>query len=284
MKSLIADALKLTHLPVAITWADAVPEGAMAFKPGKWGCVMWLVAAAAKGKTAACDRETYGCWGGGVGMGFGNQYKYFPGGEDCFCHFLSFGNDQWETGRQAAEQVRPYMKDDAFDHFVHGERYFKDPEMVKRFIDSLPITDIPAKHVVFSPLETVDDGDAPPQTVVLFANPDQLSALVVLANYGRGDNENVIIPYAAGCQTVGIYPYREAAAGKQRAVVGLTDISARLYILNQLGGDLMTFSMPWNMFLEMEENVPGSFLEAGTWRKLQAASATAPTSDTDEKP
>ena len=52
-------------------------------------------------------------------------------------------------------------------------------------------------------------------------------------------------------------------------------MSARLYIRNQLGGDLMTFSMPWQLYLEMEENVPGSFLEAGTWRKLQDASADA---------
>ena len=270
MKSEIADALKLAHHPVAVLWADAAPERAMAFKPGKWGCVMWLVAAAARGKTATCNRETYGCWGGGVGMGFGNVYKTFPGGEGCFCHFLSTGNEQWETGRQAAEQVRPYMKEESFEHFVHGERYFKNPALVERFIQSLPITDIPARHVVFAPLEDVDPGAAP-QTVVMFANPDQLSALVVLANYGRGDNENVIIPYAAGCQTVGIYPYREAAAENQRAVVGLTDISARVYIRNQLGGDLMTFAMPWRMFLEMEENVPGSFLEASSWQKLRGA-------------
>lgn len=268
MNSAIAEALKLTHHPVAVMWADAAPEGAMAFKPGKWGCVMWLVAAAARGKTATCDRETFGCWGGGVGMGFGNAYKTFPGGDGCFCHFLSTGNEQWETGRKAAEQVRPYMKDETYEHFVHGERYFKNPELVERFIQSLPITDIPARHVVFAPLKDADPG-APPQTVVMFADPDQLSALVVLANYGRGDNENVIIPYAAGCQTVGIYPYREAAAEKQRAVVGLTDISARVYIRKQLGGDLMTFAMPWRMFQEMEENVPGSFLEADNWRKLR---------------
>jgi hypothetical protein len=40
-------------------------------------------------------------------MGFGDQYVNFPGGKDCFCHFLSCGNEQWGQGRQAAEKVKP---------------------------------------------------------------------------------------------------------------------------------------------------------------------------------
>lgn len=94
---------------------------------------------------------------------------------------------------------------------------------------------------------------------------------MVLANYDRPDNMNVIIPYAAGCQTIGIYPYRESKAKKQRAVVGLTDISARLYIRKQLGESLMTLAVPLAMFEEMEENVTGSFLERPTWQKLLQA-------------
>ena len=35
-----------------------------------------------------------------------------------------------------------------------------------------------------------------------------------------GGNENVIIPDAAGCQTIGIAPYREAQSERPRAVVG----------------------------------------------------------------
>ncbi|MFH1982904.1 MAG: hypothetical protein ABIL58_13760 [Pseudomonadota bacterium] len=51
--------------------------------------------------------------------------------------------------------------------------------------------------------------------------------------------------------------------------MGLTDISARVYIRNQLGGDLMTFIKPWRMFQGLEENVPGSFLEGDNWQKLR---------------
>ncbi|MGD9973045.1 MAG: DUF169 domain-containing protein [Desulfatirhabdiaceae bacterium] len=268
MQSHLSDALQLKHQPVAIIWSDQKPDHAMQFSEGKWGCVMWLAASAARGKPAVCDRKTFGCFGGGVGMGFGLQYKNFPGGEACFCHFLSSGNDQWETGRQAAEQVKPYMTKESHDNFVHGERYFKNPELVQKFIASLPMTDIPSEYVVFKPLPDADSSNDNIQTIVFFANPDQLSALVILANYGRGDNLNVIIPYAAGCQTIGIYPYQEAKSAKPRGVVGLTDISARVYIQKQLGADLFTFAMPFALFTEMEANVEGSFLQRHTWHAL----------------
>jgi hypothetical protein len=269
MQSKIAEALALKHQPVALIWSDQKPAQAVQFKPRRWGCVMWLAASAAKGKTAACDRETFGCFGGGVGVGFGNQYQQFPGGEDGFCYFLSVGNAEWEQGRQVAPQVKPYLREEAFDHFMHGERYKKTPEQVRGFIGALPMVDIPAQYVVFKPLGDTEAEVDRLQTVIFFADPDQLSALVVLANYGRNGNDNVIIPYAAGCQTIGIYPYREARAGTPRAVVGLTDLSARVYVRRQLGDHLMTFAVPRAMYEEMEANVEGSFLERSVWQSLR---------------
>jgi len=269
MESLIAKAIQLKYPPVALIWSNEKPQGAMQFQEGKWGCVMWLVAHAAKGKTAVADIKTFGCFGGGVGLGFGNQYKNFPGGEEGFCHFLSDGNADRKDGMEIAEKIKPYMTKESYDNFLHGERYIKSPELVEKFVKALPLTEIPKNFVVFRPLSDVDPAEEKPQTIIFFVNPDQLSALTVLANYGRGDNENVIIPYAAGCQTIGIYPYREAKSAKPRAVIGLTDLSARIYIRKQLGDHhLMTFSAPFALFEEMEQNVSGSFLERHTWQSL----------------
>ena len=268
MESKIADAISLNYQPVALIWSDQKPPQAMQFQEGKWGCIMWLAASAAKGKAAACDRKTFGCFGGGVGMGFGDQYVNFPGGKDCFCHFLSGGNAQWEQGRQAAEKVKPFLRKESYDNFVSGERYIKTPERVHQFIENLPITDIPAEYVIFKPLSDIDPQQETPQVIVFFADPDQLSALVVLANCDRPDNQNVIIPYAAGCQTIGIYPFQEAEAQRQRAVVGLTDLSARVSIRKMLADHLMTFAVPLAMFEEMENNVANSFLERPTWQDL----------------
>ena len=91
MHSKIASALNLQHNPVAIIWADEKPGSALQFKEGKWGCVMFLLAATARGETAVFDRKTFGCWGGGVGLGFGNQYLNFPGGEECLSVLRSNG-------------------------------------------------------------------------------------------------------------------------------------------------------------------------------------------------
>lgn len=269
MQSAIAQAMRLSYQPVALIWSDEKPADAMQFAEGKWGCVMWLITHAAKGKAAVADKKTFGCFGGGVGLGFGNQYKNFPGGEEGFCHFLSVGNAGRKGGMEVAEKIKPFMTQDSYDHFLHGERYIKSPGLVEKFIQALPLVEIPSTYVVFKPLSDVDPLKEKPQTIIFFANPDQLSALSILANYGRGNNENVIMPYAAGCQTIGIYPYREAQSKEPRAVVGLTDLSARLYVRKQLADPhFMTFSAPFSLFEEMERNVPGSFLERHTWLKL----------------
>ena len=164
------------------------------------------------------------------------------------------------------------MTKESHENFLNGERYINTPENVRKFIDALPMTEIPAKYVVFKPLSAVDPSKEKPQTIIFFVDPDQFSALTVLANYGRGDNENVIIPYAAGCQVIGIYPYREAKSDRPRAVAGLTDLSARLYVRKQLGEtNFMTFAVPFALFEEMENNVSGSFLERHTWQALLAS-------------
>lgn len=60
--SRIAETIRLKHAPVALHWSDDKPENAVQFEKGGWGCVMFLVVAAAKGKTGALDRDTCGCY------------------------------------------------------------------------------------------------------------------------------------------------------------------------------------------------------------------------------
>lgn len=269
MESKIAKAIELKFNPVAVLLSDEKPEKALQFKKGKWGCVMFMFANAARGKTAAFDAETYGCWGGGVGLGFGNAYLHFPGGIQCFAYFLSSGNIQWEKGREVGKALEFSAGKEFAENFVRGEGYVKTPELVEQWLGEVPMTEVKSRYVLFKPLSEVDLSGEKPETVVLVANPDQLSALVIHANYAREGMENVIIPWAAGCQTIGILPYREAKSEKPRAVVGLTDISARKYVRTLLGSEYLSFAIPWEMFLEMEGNVEGSFLEKHTWLSLK---------------
>ena len=240
MQSELAIRLKLRYSPVAILFTNEKPDNAIEFAEKKWGCVAAMLTTATKGRTIVFSRNTFGCLGGGIGLGFGDLYAQFPGG---FAHFLS-------TGRG--------------EGYPEGEAYKKTPELAQRFADSLPIIDISEQYVVFKPLSEVTEDDQELKTIVFYANPDQLSALVVLANYGRPANDNVIIPFAAGCQTACLIPWNESLHEKPRAVVGMTDISARPVI----DADLLSFSVPVSLFKEMEGNIPGSFLDKEAWHKV----------------
>ena len=267
MQSKIQKALSMSLRPVAILVSEEAPAGAARFQEGKWGCVMMMfTAVATQGRCAAFDRSTYGCWGGGVGLGFGNAYETFPGGVECFVRFLSTGNAGWEHGRRLAAtlpQGRGFS-----ERFLEGERYIASPALARAFVEQLPMREVPSRYVVFKPLADVEPERETPVTVVFPVNAHQLSALVVLANAGRPGNENVAIPFAASCQTIGILPMREADRPFPRAVVGHTDISARGYVRKTLGPEIVTFAAPWALFCEMEGLAAESFLSLSTWGVL----------------
>lgn len=268
MNSRIAESIRLETEPVALLWSDTLPEDAVMFEKGKWGCVMSLVAAAAKGKVVAFDRETYGCPGGGVGLGFGDCYRSFPGGVEGFCRFLSDGNEHTAAGPIIATAMKNGGARQEFcDHFLQGERYRKNPELVKGFLDLLPIMDIDARYVIFKPFSLLSDAEQP-VSLAMFVTPDQLSACVILANYDQARSDAAIIPHLAACQITGVLSYQEGASDSPRCIVGMTDISARKYLKSSLGDGLLSFTVPYKRFLEMEGNVRGSFLERDTWKSL----------------
>ncbi len=65
-----------------------------------------------------------------------------------------------------------------------------------------------------------------------------------------------------------LWPLVEAGREHPRAVIGMTDPSARVATKKVLGTDVLTFAVPWSRYLEFEEDVAGSFLETGEWREL----------------
>jgi uncharacterized protein (DUF169 family) len=273
MESLIVAALALKHHPVAILWTDEKPGTALQFHEGKWGCVMAMFAQSAmEAKTVVFDRTTYGCIGGGVGLGFGNQYISWRGGIECFYGFLSGGNAGHPEASRIAEEIGRTGRKVAVERFLHGEGYVRSPELARSFVASLPMIDVATRYVVFKPLQYVDEKSETPAIVVFTADPDRLSALVTLANYGRGTLDNVVIRSGAGCQSIGILAYNEIQSEFPRAVIGLTDIAARVYTARTLGHNVLTFAVPYTMFLELEANVKGSFLERATWHVLTSGS------------
>ena len=246
MESKIAESIKLKGQPVAVLLSNDKPEDGIQFKENIWGCVAsMLSASASKGKTAFFDRKTYGCVGGGVGLGFGNTYEGFP-----IEYLLSTGQIESVDGTRRTRKLE------------EGEHYKKTPELAGNFVECLPMRNVKEKYVLFMPLIEVKD-DEIPESVIFFVNPDQLSALIVLANYGRSGNDNVIAPWAAACQTV-LFSYEENEKENPRAIIGYFDLAARKHV----DKNILSFTIPYKLFLEMEENVKGSFLEMEEWQNL----------------
>ena len=141
--------------------------------------------------------------------------------------------------------------------------YKKDVETARATRLKLPLKAIGERYVVFRPLSGIGQDDVP-RVVVMYANPDQLAALVSMANFAHPGYDNVMAPSGSACMTFCMLAEHENAAERPRAVISMTDVFARRFI----EPDLLAFAMPWRLFLEMEASVPGSFLERRAWLSL----------------
>lgn len=258
MESKIVRVIGLKNSPIAVLWTDEAPEDGVHFQEGQIGCVGPMLVAASKGRTVYFDQKSINCPGGKASLGFGfdNNSKDFPGGVELF---LSTGNKdlyKTEEGRKLAA---------AMPALAEGERYYKNPEVVKKIMKCLPMLDVATKYVVFKPLEKVTADEAP-KVVIFLTTPDKLSALLVLANYEGEHNQNVIAPMGAGCSSIGNIPCAEEDSETPRAVLGLFDISIRKHF----DKNTLSFTIPYKLFKRMEGNVEGSFLEMEDWLEILA--------------
>jgi hypothetical protein len=93
------------------------------------------------------------------------------------------------------------------------------------------------------------------KTVTFFVNPDQLSMLIIGANYRSvpGDPPAVIAPFGSGCME--LLPLFEDLVRPQ-AIIGATDIAMRQY----LPPDILAFTVTVPMFEQLCSLDEKSFL------------------------
>jgi len=77
-------------------------------------------------------------------------------------------------------------------------------------------------------------------------------------------HDNVIVRFGSGCEQTGILAYRECLSDNPKAIIGLTDVSVRKIF----DRDILAFTMPYRMFIEMEGDVDGSFLQKTEWLEV----------------
>ena len=230
------EALGLKESPLGIYYTQDKPEG-ITPKPGIQFCMIALLKKARHdGETVYFDKEHFGCLGGGYYMGFLVTPR--PGIE----YFLSCG----------------------IPGQMEGERYIKTPEIARSYFGKVSPRPAPAPYCVFKPIEKFRGGEAP-EVVAFFAPADILSGLFTLTNYALEIMDGVKAPFGSGCSAILTHPLREASQEHPRAILGMFDVSARPMVEK----DILTLSMPYSIFLKLLENVSGSFLETGSWKKVR---------------
>lgn len=151
--------------------------------------------------------------------------------------------------------------EDAGSFLAGKEKFKKNKELGDAFYAGLEV--IPADHTyaLWQQLVKIPD-ESQVEVVNLWIQADSLSGLVTLANYDRASNNNVMIPFSSGCQSIWTIPYSEKDNAEPKCVVGGMDPVVRSY----LAAEVVTFSMVADRFLEMANNITGSFLESKRWQ------------------
>lgn len=229
------EALGLKESPLGVYYTNDQPEGITA-KTGIHMCMIGLLQNARKKReTVYFDKDHFGCPGGAYYMGF--RESPMPNIE----YFLSCG----------------------IPGQMEGERYIKTPDLARDFFNRIKPRPAPATYCVFKPIEQFQ-GNEQPEAVVFFAPPDILSGLFTLTNYALERTDAVDTPFSSGCGAILTRPLKEAKEEQPHAILGMFDVSARPMVEK----DVLTLAMPYSIFLKLLENVPGSFLETESWKKV----------------
>jgi hypothetical protein len=228
---------KSAELPIAYYYTAHVSDGDTNDSQVVDRCLIGNLKRVRQGFPFVYDVHTPGCSGGKRYTGFSQSLR--PN----FEYFLSCG----------------------IPGELEGERYKRDPDLVKQYLLQHPPFEAPAEYLVFKRWDKLIPEDEP-LAVIFFATGDVLSGLFALANYDIAEPDGVITPMGAGCGSIIGYPLEQAGKVKPRCVLGMFDVSARPHI----GRDELTFSIPYKRFTQLVGYMDESFLITNSWGKVRS--------------
>ncbi|MBQ9561916.1 MAG: DUF169 domain-containing protein, partial [Lachnospiraceae bacterium] len=161
MEKTLLEYLHMKEEPVGVFLGHVDAACDLDASPEKRNCVVPLLMAAAQGKTISMDEKSCNCPGGATGCCFGDG---FARGNPQIHYMLAQG-----LGERALPQMPEHMKS--------GERFFCNEELGYKWRMQVPYSDKGYPRVVLAPMSRWGEiGE--PDVVFIFANPDQISALV----------------------------------------------------------------------------------------------------------
>ena len=217
-----------TELP-SMGWyfSKKQPANCIVFEKNKWTCMFQYVEQVASGRELCFSSELTGCQGAACYLGF-------------------------ET---------PNKKAGSF--LAQKEKFKNCVEYAEAFYNEIKAIKTTSKYLILGRIQDIPD-EKSVEVVNLWINALSLSGLVTLTNYDRPTNNNVLIPFASGCQSIWTIPYKEKSNKKPKAVVGGMDPAMRKYI----SSEILLYSLPSERIVELTEYISSSFLTGKNWRNL----------------
>jgi uncharacterized protein (DUF169 family) len=226
-----------SELPITFYYTDQPHQEDLNASQNENRCLIGNLKRVREGFPFVYDRSTPGCAGGKRYTGFAQSLS------GKFEYFLSCG----------------------IPGEVEGERYKRTPELVEHYLTSHPPFSAPGSHLVFKRWDKLG-GDEEPQAVIFFAQGDVLAGLFTLANYDFEEPDGVVAPMGSGCGSIVNFPLEQAHAERPRCVLGMFDVSARPHV----GGNELTFAIPFERFKQIVSYMDESFLITGSWDTVRA--------------
>lgn len=247
MNKKLIEMLHLDLEPVGIYFGNTLAECNLEASAEKRNCVIPFLIASAKGKIVSMDEESCNCAGGATGCCFGDG---FTRRNPNIHKMLSQG-----LGEHAPKEAPPMVKE--------GERFFCDEDIAMKWRENMPYSDRAYPRIVFAPLSRWSE-TGKPDLVFLFANPDQISALVTMLGFHNGKALNTIAPFGAACHSI-LYAAEQMEKEEPYAVMGLFDISQRNAALK----NYLSMTLPYKLWDKITEDLDKNCLTTHSWKKIE---------------
>jgi uncharacterized protein (DUF169 family) len=203
----------------------------------KFSCAIGHIWRARKKKSIAYFSATqFGCAGAAFWLGFNKPQT------EMIVHYVSTGIPNW----------------------TQGERYCDSPDALRQIFEFVDPRPAPKTYCVVKPL-SLFIADQNPELIIFFCRPEPLCGLHQLSAFVTDDPEVVVSPWSAGCGGLAAWPLHYLNRGGQNAVIGGWDPSARKFY----NTDELSFTIPFQMFVEMLNRYGDSFLMNKDWQTVQ---------------
>ena len=268
MESEIVRHLQPEFAPVAVVWSDSIPDDAVQFKKGRFGCVLYLFAEASRrGRVAGGNRESITCNGGCAALGLGVDFDASEEQLDRYAAVFSKGlrsasnRHAYRTEMEAAPKAWRSVLE-------YGERRHRDAELAREWIlRELPRYEAPYEYVLFKPLDRTDL-DENIRAIIFPVSPLELAGLVTLAGSVMHGTDPVRVPQGPACTSLGAFAYAEGDSPAPRAVLGMTDVDGREAMRKRFRQDILTLTLPALLFTQMEEEANDCVFQLPSWQAL----------------